>query len=390
MLRGGRLADARRGGELADGVVAPAQPVEQATPRRIRERRQAISISHTLYKHRCIDDLKKKRLGLRPGAHHSLTIDENGSYSTDVGLTLDVRHLSLVHEIAATGSVTRAAGRLHLTQSALSHQLRDVESRLGLQLFLRLGKKMVLTPAGERVLASSRRVLDELRRAEDELRVMAVDGKGVLRLCTQCNTGYHWLPPLLQIFHRRFPGIDVQIAPEATRRPIAALLSGEIDLAVATSTVDDKRLVAAPLFEDELVAIVAPKHPFVGRAFVEPADFADQQLILYTADRSDSYTFTRILTPAGVEPAGVSEVPLTEAILELVKAGLGVSVMARWAVEPSIRSGSVRAVKITRRGVRRTWTAVTLRDRPQPDWQKEFVTLLARQALPARLDRKRA
>jgi LysR family transcriptional regulator for metE and metH len=303
--------------------------------------------------------------------------------------TLEVRHLSLVHEIAATGSVTRAAERLHLTQSALSHQLRDIESRLGLQLFLRLGKRMVLTPPGERVLGTARRVLDEIGRTEDDLRLMTQHGKGVLRLCTQCNTGYHWLPPLLQAFHRKFPGIDVQIMVNATDRPIEAVLEGQIDLAVVTSEVDDKRLVSEKLFEDELVAVVAPTHPFARRAYIEAADFADEHLIIYKADRHDSYTFTRILAPAGVEPARVSQVPLTEAILELVKAGLGVSVMARWAIEPAIKADTVRAVRITRRGVYRAWSAVTLRDRVQPKWQKEFVTLLSKQALPAKMDRAR-
>jgi LysR family transcriptional regulator, regulator for metE and metH len=301
--------------------------------------------------------------------------------------TLEVRHLSLVNEIASTGSVTRAAERLHLTQSALSHQLRDIESRLGTQLFLRLGKRMVLTPPGERVLGAAKRVLDEIGRAEEDLKLMSQNGKGVLRLCTQCNTGYHWLPPLLQAFHRKYPGVDVQIMVNATERPIEALLDGQIDLAVVTSEVDDKRLQSVRLFEDELVAVVAPTHPFAKRTWIEPIDFAEEHLIIYTADRHDSYTFTRILAPAGVEPARVSQVPLTEAILELVKAGLGVSVMARWAIEPALKTGAVKAVRIGKRGVYRSWAAVTLRDRVEPKWQREFVTLLSRQALPAKIAR---
>jgi LysR family transcriptional regulator for metE and metH len=301
--------------------------------------------------------------------------------------TLEVRHLSLVNEIASPGSVTRAAERLHLTQSALSHQLRDIESRLGIQLFLRLGKKMVLTPPGERVLGAAKRVLDEIGRAEEDLKLMSQNGKGVLRLCTQCNTGYHWLPPLLQSFHRKYPGVDVQIMVNATDRPIEALLEGQIDLAVVTSEVDDKRLASEALFEDELVAVVAPTHPFAKRTAIQPEDFAEEHLIIYSADPEDSYTFLRILRPANVSPARVSQVPLTEAILELVKAGLGVSVMARWAIEPAIKTGAVRAVRIGKRGVFRSWTAVTLRDRVEPKWQREFVTLLSRQALPARLAR---
>jgi LysR family transcriptional regulator, regulator for metE and metH len=301
--------------------------------------------------------------------------------------TLEVRHFSLVHEIAATGSVTRAADRLHLTQSALSHQLRDIESRLGLQLFLRLGKKMVLTPAGERVLGTARRVLDEIGRTEEDLKLMSQNGKGVLRLCTQCNTGYHWLPPLLQQFHRKFPGVDVQIMVNATDRPLEALLEGQIDLAVVTSEIDDKRLVSEPLFDDELVAVVAPTHPFARRAHIQAEDFAEEHLIIYSADPQDSYTFMRILRPANVEPARVSQMPLTEAILELVKAGLGVSVMARWAIEPAIKSGAVKAIRIGKRGVFRSWSAVTLRDRVEPKWQREFVNLLSRKALPVQLAR---
>jgi LysR family transcriptional regulator for metE and metH len=293
-----------------------------------------------------------------------------------------------VQEIAATGSVTRAAERLHLTQSALSHQLRDIESRLGLQLFLRLGKRMVLTPPGERVLGAATRVLDEIGRTEEDLRLMSQHGKGVLRLCTQCNTGYHWLPPLLQSFHRKFPGVDVQIMVNATDRPVEALLEGQIDLAVVTSEVDDRRLTVTPLFEDEFVAVVAPAHPFARRAHVEPHDFADEHLIVYKVERP-GFIFSRILGPAGVEPARVSQVPLTEAILELVKAGLGIGVMAKWAIEPHIKAGSVRAVRITRRGVYRPWSAVTLKDRVEPRWQREFIALLSRQALPARLERAR-
>jgi LysR family transcriptional regulator for metE and metH len=208
----------------------------------------------------------------------------------------------------------------------------------------------------------------------------------VLRLCTECNTGYHWLPPLLQDYHRAHPGIEVRIAVEATDRPIHALLEGEIELAIVTSAVDDHRLAVSPLFRDELVAVMAPEHPLAARSRLEAGDFANQHLILYSAVRHDSYAFTRVLTPAGVEPRRVSAVPLTEAILEMVKAGLGISVLARWAIEPTVNDGTVVARPISRRGVFRAWSAVTLRSRPEPPWQRAFVELLARRAWPARTD----
>ena len=306
---------------------------------------------------------------------------------------LDVRDFSLIREIADTGSVTRAGTRLHLTQSALSHRLRSVESRLRMPLFLRVGKKMVPTPAGERVLATAREVLDAVGRVEDELHALGRDGAGVLRICTQCYTGYHWLPTLLRTFQARHPRVDVQIVVDATYRPADALLAGEVDLAVLTRGVHDRRLLIRPLFEDEMLAVVAPGHPLAGREFIELSDLSGEHLITYKTDRRDSYVFTRILEPAGIEPATVSQVPLTEAILELVKAGMGVAVLARWAVEPAIRSRSVRALRLTRRGVTRQWSAATLRG-PEPAWRADFVALLREhgpsRAEPARPRRRAA
>jgi LysR family transcriptional regulator, regulator for metE and metH len=299
-------------------------------------------------------------------------------------MDLDVRHLKLVRSIAELGSVTRAAERLHVTQSALSHQLRDIESRLGTPLFLRLGKRMLLTPPGERVLLAAVRVLEDLERAEEEIRQMASHGRGVLRLAAQCNTGYHWLPPLLETFHRDYPGIDVRIEAEATNRPRDYLLDGRLDLALLTDPEPDERLQLRPLFKDEMVLLTAPGHRLAARTLVEPAELTTEHLMIYAASRDDSFAFKRILDPAGVTPARVSHVMLTEAIISMVTAGLGVSVLARWTVEPAIRDGVIRAVPITRAGVFRQWSAATLRCQAQAPYLTAFVELVARQALPAR------
>src|SRR3982750_1052227 len=145
---------------------------------------------------------------------------------------LELRHLRLVAGIADAGSMTRAAERLNLTQSALSHQLRDIEGRLGTALFTRLGRRMVLTTAGRRVLDTARRVLVDMDRTEEDLRRIAGHGRGAIRVCTQCNTGYHWLAPLLTVFQRKHPRVEVHVAADATLRPVDALLDGGVDLAV--------------------------------------------------------------------------------------------------------------------------------------------------------------
>jgi LysR family transcriptional regulator for metE and metH len=304
-------------------------------------------------------------------------------------MELEVRHLRLVSEVAALGSVTRAAERLHLTQSAISHQLRDIESRLGTPLFHRMGKRMVATPAGERVLRSATAVLDDLRRAEEDIRQIAREGSGILRLCTQCNTGYHWLPPLLKTFSARYPRVEVQVAVESTTRPIEALLEGKLDLAVVTQDVDDRRLSLRPLFSDELALVVSPEHRLASRRQVPITELAAEHLLIYSSSRHDSFAFRRVLDPAGVEPARVSYLMLTEAILEMVKANLGVTIIAKWSVLPAIESGAVRAMSLGPKGVFRQWSAATVKGAAEPRHLTDFIQLLAAQSLPARCVRNR-
>src|SRR6478752_1962108 len=143
---------------------------------------------------------------------------------------LEIRHLKLLAAVAEEGSVTKAGTRLHLTQSALSHQLRDAEERVGTALFLRIGKKMTLTPSGEQLLVCARRILEDLCNTESQIRALNGGARGVIRVSTECYTCYHWLPPVLRKFHAKFPGVEVNIVLEATSHPIEALLDGKLDV----------------------------------------------------------------------------------------------------------------------------------------------------------------
>jgi len=305
-----------------------------------------------------------------------------------MGMDLEIRHLQLVAAVADVGSLTRAGDRLHLTQSALSHQLRDIESRLGTPLFLRIGKRLVLTPAGERLLASARDVLHRLERTEDEIRQMGRDRAGVLRLTTECYTCYHWLPALLTRYRRRFPRVEVRIDVDATHHPVEMLLAGKIDVGIVSSKVSDRRLVVKPVFEDEVVLIAAKRHRFAQQTHVRVADLRDETLFVYPP-REESRVLQEVLLPAGVSPARVDEVMLTEAIAELVKAGLGVAFLARWAVQPLIDAGTVVARPLTARGLHRVWRAAMPKDLASVDYVTAFIDLLQENAPSARAPRPR-
>jgi LysR family transcriptional regulator for metE and metH len=290
-------------------------------------------------------------------------------------MDVDIRHLKMVAAVAECGSLTRAGDQLHLTQSALSHQLRDLESRLAVPLFLRVGKRMVLTPAGERLLASARRVLSEIDTAEDEIRRLAVSREGPLRVTTECYTCYHWLPPLLKGFRRRHPRVDVRIDVESTARPIDALLEARIDLALVSSPTSDRRIVSTPLFRDDLVGLVAPSHPLAQRRRVTVADLEGETLFVY-APKEESRVVVQLIEPAGVRPR-IEQVQLTEAIIELVKAGLGVTFLARWAVQPQLDANALRVLPLRSSALGRQWCAATLKQTAKIPYVVDFVELLS-------------
>jgi len=301
--------------------------------------------------------------------------DHNGGRA----LQIDLRHLRLVVAVSESGGQTRAARKLNLTQSALSHQLRDLESRVGAPLFIRASRRMVLTAVGERILASARRVLHEVETLERDLITEAtVGGAGVVRLATECYTCYHWLPGVVTAFRQEWPRVDVRIVAEATANPVRALLDGALDLAIVAGDVDERRLGCTSLFEDEQVVVVAPSHPLASQEFVDPEDLREEHLILYTTHSSENSVLREVLRPAGVEPQNLTRVQLTEAIVELVKAGLGVSVLARWAIAPQLRDRSLVGIPLTTRGFHRRWWAVTRPHETTPAYQQSLVELLAR------------
>jgi len=294
-------------------------------------------------------------------------------------MDIEVRHLQLVAAVAEVGSLTRAGDRLHLTQSALSHQLRDIESRLGAPLFIRVGKRLVLTLAGERLLASARDVLARLEQAECDIRRMGTERAGVLRITTECYTCYHWLPPLLIKFRRRFPRVEVRIDVAATARPIEGLLAGTIDLAIVSCAVGDRRIASRPVFEDELKVMVSKHHRFAQQTHVKLSEMRDETLFVYPP-KEESRVLQEVLLPGGGIPARIEEVLLTEAITELVKAGLGVAVLAPWSVQPLLDAGALVARPLTARGLHREWRAAMPKDLSRVDYVREFVDLLEQNA----------
>ncbi|MEZ0130006.1 AAA family ATPase [Flavobacterium sp. LBUM151] len=137
---------------------------------------------------------------------------------------MEIRHLRLIKAIVEEGSITKAIDKLHLTQSALSHQLKEAEYQLGTAIFLRMNKKLVLTKAGEKIYELANEILDKLAQTETQIKQMVFGEHGEIRISTECFSSYHWLPHVLKQFHLLYPNVELKIVTEATHIPLQKLL----------------------------------------------------------------------------------------------------------------------------------------------------------------------
>lgn len=290
---------------------------------------------------------------------------------------MDLRDLRLVLAIVDSGGLTRASEQLNVTQSALSHQLKQLESALGVELFARIRKRLVLTAAGEELAVRARPIVSDLAALEEDLRRRSSGWHGTLRIATECYTLYEWLPPLLQRFHKRHRDVDVRIAVEATSDPLSALQNGAIDLAITTTAPRDRRIATRELFRDELLLIVAPKHPLAQKTFVRPSDLRKERLLLYTPPSEN--LFHQQFFKGDAKSPEIAVMKLTEAMLAMVRANLGVTIAARWAISSELTSGRLAAVRLGARGFHRTWFATTLarRGHDEPEYMTTFIEQLS-------------
>lgn len=226
------------------------------------------------------------------------------------------------------------------------------------------------------MLEQAKPLLTRLGALEAEMDQLARGEAGEIRLTTQCYTCYRWLPEVLPGLREEFPDVDVRIVPEASSDPVGALLGGDIDLALAYDFDGrSEHLAAVPLFQDELVLLVSPDHPYAGRDRVSAQDFADQHLLSYTDDPDDNWFWRTVLTPGGVAPRRVSGLRLTEGIVALVAGGVGVAVLTCWTVAKEVASETVRAIPIGTSGLFRTWSAVALKETVERRYVQRFIAL---------------
>ena len=286
---------------------------------------------------------------------------------------LELRHLRTIAMLRDTGSIADAAERLHLTQSALSHQAKALEDYYGLPMFIRKTKPIQFTPAGQCLLTLADKVLPELAAAERDLAKLSGGQAGRLHIAIECHSCFEWLMPTMDAFRENWQEVELDILTSISFDPLPALLRGEVDLVITSDPINASGIVYQPLFAYQGMLALAKDHALNRKEWIAPQDLTDQTLITYPVERARLDVFKHFLDPAGVEPAAIRTTELTVMILQLVASRRGVAALPSWVLTEYLARDYIAARRL---GDRSFWcellAAVRTDDAEQP-YMRDFI-----------------
>ena len=289
-------------------------------------------------------------------------------------------HLSVVQEVEKQGSLTAAAEVLHVTQSALSHSMKKLEQQLGTDVWLREGRSLRLTQAGQYLLAVANRVLPQLDLAEERLRQFAQGERGALRIGMECAPCYQWLLKIASPYLAAWPDVEVDVKQKFQFGGIGALFGYEIDLLVTPDPLYKPGLHFEPVFDYEQVLVVARGHRLADAPYVKPRQLTDEVLITYpvATDRLDIYN--QFLMPAGISPKRRKTIETTDIMMQLVASGRGVAALPRWLVLEYAEQADVVPVRLGPKGIAKQIHLGAREADLDPDSLQAFIELARRSA----------
>lgn len=260
-------------------------------------------------------------------------------------------HLAIVQQVEQQGSLTAAAGVLHVTQSALSHSMRKLEQQLGTEIWRREGRSLQLTQAGQYLLAVANRVLPQLDLAEERLQQFAQGERGSLRIGMECHPCYQWLLKIVAPYLSAWPDVDVDVKQKFQFSGIGALYGYEVDLLVTPDPIYKPGLSFEPVFDYEQVLVVAKGHALAEISYVKPHHITKEVLITYPVDVDRLDIYNHFLLPAGVTPKRHKTIETTDIMLQMVASGRGVAALPRWLVEEYAEKLDIVPVRLGPKGI---------------------------------------
>jgi len=283
-------------------------------------------------------------------------------------------HLKIIRALADNGTLTAAANALFLTQPALSHQIRYLEKKLGVSLWQREGRQLRLTPAGEVLLQSARHILPVLEQTEKTLQAYGEGRQGILRLGVECHPCYEWLKGILAGFLVTLPEMDIDIVNKFQFSGLEGLLNHHVDLLVTPDIVKKQGLIYEPLFDYELVLLVANSHHLSGEHSINAEQLLNETLLTFPVPHDRLDVFTQFLLPAAINPH-TKAIESLDIMVQMVALGRGVTVLPRWLAEEYCQNLSVSTLRLGRKGMAKTLFVAMREDDAGISYIQTFIDL---------------
>ncbi|WP_448568010.1 LysR family transcriptional regulator [Thalassotalea ganghwensis] len=294
---------------------------------------------------------------------------------------LNISHLKMMCALEKNTTVKEAAQALFITQPALTNRIREAERRLNTPLFIRRGRKLIMSNAGKRLLISAKKILEELARAEYDIERFSDGIEQVIRLGVPHYASFTWLPHVVKAMTEHFPTIELEITAQESIQPFISLQRGSIEMAMISSSerqlhFDDKLYGYHYVAEDELVACLSTQHKKAGKDYLLAEDFVDETYVTNAAVPEKDREYELFFKPANVIPRKVLQVGYKEAIIELVNANLGLSVFSKRHITPYLKHHDIQTKPLGIAGLKIHWHLVYLKQDAVKQPAELFVRLL--------------
>lgn len=286
---------------------------------------------------------------------------------------IELRHLKTLTALRDAGSLVEAAERVHLTQSALSHQIKDLEERLNCSLFIRKTKPIHFTAAGQRLLLLADDVLPMMRNTERDIARLAGGEAGRLNISIDCHSCFDWLMPTIDHFRQHWPEVELDLSSGFTFQPLPALARGDLDLVITSDPQERTGISYLPLFSYEALLALSKRHRLASKKYIVPEDLQQETVITYPVDQDRLDLFTRFLNPADIEPQQIRTAELTLMMLQLVASSRGVAALPNWALHEYLQRDYVVARPLGEKGIWCTLYAAVREDQKDSEFMQDFL-----------------
>ena len=251
---------------------------------------------------------------------------------------MDLRQLQILQTIAETGSFTACGRQLHVSQSAISRQILLLEEELGEPLFLRVGRRVRMTPAAESLVQLGQRVFQDVRETVGKITDRTGELRGTLRLSGGMTVCLYVFPPLLKHLRRVHPHLEMRLTVATAGRSVEEIRAGRIDAGLLTLPIEESDLVSVPALREELLLMTTPTHPLARRKKVTPQDLAEEPFVMFEPGSGTRRVIDHFFASQNISPIVVMDTENVEIIKAMVKTGLGIGIVPYQAIAREVQA----------------------------------------------------